>query len=407
MNILILSQSYYPDTVSVAQHLTDFAEKLVVKGHTVTIITSRYGYDSNLKFDRREIHRGVRVCRIWQTKLGKRFFLLRAFDFFIFNISLFFNCFFVIRERVDVVLSTTSPPLSAVVGLIVSRIKQSRFLFWVMDLQPELAIASGVISDNSVTSKFFTFVGDYLIKSADQIVSLDKFMSAHLIERGAKKEKIREVPVWPVMQGQYSGVRDENPFRISCDYEKRIVVMFSGNHALVHPMSTLLLAAKKLRHQKDILFAFVGGGVRKQDVSEFKLKFELQNISQHPFQPRSSFHISIAAADIQVVIMGDGQVGYTHPNKIYGAMFLAKPILYIGPKGSHVTEILDKIAGNIIVEHGEVNLLVDKIKGFSELTLEQIKSIGDANHNYAKHHFSPDLLLNKMIEVIEEHRLDM
>ena len=40
MKIVILSQSYYPDTVSVAQHLTDLAESLVEHGHKVHVVTS-------------------------------------------------------------------------------------------------------------------------------------------------------------------------------------------------------------------------------------------------------------------------------------------------------------------------------------------------------------------------------
>ena len=53
-------------------------------------------------------------------------------------------------------------------------------------------------------------------------------------------------------------------------------------------------------------------------------------------------HLSLGSADIQVVVLGDGQVGYTHPNKVYGALFLGKPIIYIGPKESHVSDILEQ-----------------------------------------------------------------
>jgi colanic acid biosynthesis glycosyl transferase WcaI len=52
---------------------------------------------------------------------------------------------------------------------------------------------------------------------------------------------------------------------------------------------------------------------------------------QLAYQDRSKLHLSLGASDLQVVILGDNQVGYTHPNKIYGAMFIGKPILYIGP----------------------------------------------------------------------------
>ena len=42
MNIVILTQVYFPDTVSVAQHLHDLCKELANRGHKVTVITSRF-----------------------------------------------------------------------------------------------------------------------------------------------------------------------------------------------------------------------------------------------------------------------------------------------------------------------------------------------------------------------------
>ena len=402
MNIIILTQAYYPDTVSVSQHLTDFSECLVESGHSVTVLTSMYGYDSDQTFEQDENRNGVKIKRIWQSKLGKKYFILRAFDFLTFNISLLFNGLFLNRKKVDLIFGTTFPPFSALIGLTLAKIKRCPFHYWMLDLQPELSIASGLIQKNSCLAKVFTLIGDYVVKCSSQIVSLDRFMTDHLIHRGAKITKIRTAPVWPVSEGEYIGSRSENPFRINSNFQNSVVVMYSGNHAHVHPLSTLLLASKRLQYDDNLHFAFVGGGVRKKDVSEFKLKNESNNISQFPFQPRSTFHISIASGDIQVVIMGDGQVGYTHPNKVYGAMYLAKPILYIGPKVSHVTDILRVISGNIMVEHGEVDLLVKKLKEFAQLEVDEIELIGITNRNYAKRHFSPETLLKKMVTFVEE-----
>ena len=191
-----------------------------------------------------------------------------------------------------------------------------------MDLQPELAIESGLIKKNSMMAKCFTLLGNFLIRRSSKIISLDRFMTSYLVTRGANAENIIEVPPWPVSKGFYEGSREDNPFRVENNFGNRVVIMFSGNHAFVHPLETLLESSKTLSANDDILFAFVGGGVRKKDVTIFKDKNRKTNIIQLPFQPRSTFHISIASSDIQVVVMGDSQVGYKHPNKIYGAMFL-------------------------------------------------------------------------------------
>ena len=259
-------------------------------------------------------------------------------------------------------------------------------------------------SEESLVARIFTALGNLAIRSSTGIFSLDRFMSSHLVTRGADENRISEIPVWPVSESEYHGERIDNPFRIASGFGEKSVVMFSGNHAHVHLMDTLLEGSKSLRDNAKILFAFVGGGVRREQVSQYKDKYRLENVFQFPFQPRSTFHISIAASDIQVVIMGDGQVGYTHPNKVYGAMFLGKPILYIGPEQSHVSDILNRCSGNISVRHGEVEKLVYELDAFSRLDVTEVRRIGEQNRRYAQANFSPKILIGKMVECIEDSR---
>lgn len=138
-----------------------------------------------------------------------------------------------------------------------------------MDLQPELSIQSGLIKDNSNTEKFFTKIGNYIIRYFDKLISLDQFMTSYLIKRGAKPDNILTVPIWPLIEEKYSGDRNANSFRIENDFENKNVIMFSGNHAYVHPLDTLLQVANELKDDNRFLFVFVGGGVRRADVTDF------------------------------------------------------------------------------------------------------------------------------------------
>ena len=132
-----------------------------------------------------------------------------------------------------------------------------------------------------------------------------------------------------------------------------------------------------------------------------KKKYSLDNIIILPYQPRERIHLSLGSADILVVSLGEGSVGYTHPNKIYGAMFIGKPILYLGPQKSHVTDILEECDNNIAIQHGESNQLVEKLLAFGALTDTARETIGRINREYAEKHFHPSVLIGKMAEAIE------
>ena len=177
--------------------------------------------------------------------------------------------------------------------------------------------------------------------------------------------------------------------------------MYSGNHSLVHPLETLLNCAYNLRTENDFLFVFIGDGVRKSDVTKFKKKYGLKNIIQLPYQDRSIIHLSLGSADLQVVIMGENQVGFTHPNKIYGALFLEKPIVYIGPKPSHIDDIFEFCPGNISVNHGESEQLAKELLKFHSMDESKHHKIGRSNKAYAERNLSSNILLDKMVKSIE------
>jgi hypothetical protein len=288
----------------------------------------------------------------------------------------------------------------AVVGVFISKIKSIRFYYWVMDLQPELSISSGLIKKDSILAKILTFFGNYSIKNSKKIFSMDSYMSKHLIDRGAKKNQIYTSPPWPVLNKVYLGSRSDNPFRIKNNFEDKIVIMYSGNHAFVHPLDTILNTAKILSKNDKFLFVFIGEGVRKIDVTNFKNKYHLKNIIQIPFQPRENIHLSLGSSDLQVVIMGNNQIGFTHPNKIYGGMFIGKPIIYIGPKKSHVTDVLEQVSGNIMVDHNESKNLANKILEFSKLNSDSQKKIGINNRTFANQNYDPEKLKSDMCNQI-------
>lgn len=401
MKILILTQVFYPDTVSVSQHLTDLAIELQKNGNSVDVFSSKCNYENKkIVYSNFENHLGVQIYRIGQSRLGKKNILFRLIDFFTFNINLAVRLLFLKKNSFDIIIGTTVPPLISFLSTYISKVKNIKFYYWVMDLQPELSIASGLISNGSITQKFLSYIGNSTIRKSDKIFSLDKYMSDYLISRGAHKGKVFTIPVWPVIENIYMGSRNQNPFRLQNDFGDKLVIMYSGNHAYVHPLNTLLDCAKLLKDDNRFLFVFIGGGVRKSDVTSFRENNNLKNILQLPFQPRENIHISLASADLQVVILGDGQVGFTHPNKIYGALFVGKPVIYIGPTKSHVTDILANLSGNIMVSHGESLKLRDHLLQFIEYKEEIKNEIGFNNYTLANNEFNPSVLKSKMIKAI-------
>jgi glycosyltransferase involved in cell wall biosynthesis len=305
------------------------------------------------------------------------------------------------KGRLDLIIGTTVPPFLSFIGLLFAKMKRLKYCFYAMDLQPELSIVSGYLSKSSLAAKIGMKISDFIYRRSDLVIALDHFMASHIIRRGASPELVKTISIWPVMSARYPGRRLDNPFRQKMQFGEKTVVMYSGNMAVVHPLDTLLEAALALKDDERLLFAFVGGGVRKKDVESFKRVHGLANIVLLPLQAREEIHLSLGSADLQIVIHGDGCTGYTHPSKIYGAMFLGKPILYIGPDPSHISDILEQCPGNISVKHGAALELAEKIRIFTSLGEAEWARIGESNKRFAESHFNRANLIGQIVREIE------
>lgn len=362
MKITLLNQCFYPDVVATGQHLTDLAVALSERGHEVTVITSRRGYDDpQQRFKKRERWKGIDIVRLPSSALGKTARWRRAVDFATLLIAYVVRL--AITPRQDVVVALTSPPLIAFLGSLFVRIKGGRFLYWIMDLNPDEALAAGWLSEGSLVTRTLEGLQNFALARAETVVALDRFMSGRLVDKGIPLKRVKIVSPWPHADVPTFDAAGREAFRRRHQLDEKFVVMYAGNHSPCHPLNTLLDAAERLRHNQDVLFCFVGGGSEFAGVRQFANARELTNILCLPYQPRAELAALLSAADLHVVIMGEPFVGIIHPCKIYNLMRVGSPFLYIGPSQSHVTDIVGemKLKRAYVSQHGNVDEVVRHI----------------------------------------------
>ncbi|HEX5875354.1 MAG TPA: glycosyltransferase family 4 protein [Pyrinomonadaceae bacterium] len=352
MKVLLLNQCFYPDVVSTAQHLTDLASALVSSGHEVTVVASDRGYDDpSMRFKRRERWNGIEIIRIPSLSLGKSSRWRRAINFgsFLFLCSLRL----LVLRRFDVVVALTSPPLISFLAALFVKLKGGSFCFWVMDLNPDEAIAAGWLEQNSATTRVLQRMLNYSLRQASRTIVLDRFMRERVIEKGIDPTRVSIVPPWSHDVVSYSEAGRE-AFRAKHGVADKFVVMYSGNHSPCHPLDTLLQSAVDLKAHSEIVFFFIGGGSEQVKVREFVSRHQLNNVICLPYQPLNELSNSLSAADLPVVVMGDKFVGIVHPCKVYNIMSVGAPVLYIGPTASHITDIASQHGKFFLTRHGDV-----------------------------------------------------
>ena len=370
MKVLLLNQCFWPDVVATAQQLTDLAAGLIERGHDVTVVCSDRGYDDQrLRFPRRERWNKVRIIRVRSIRAHKKSRLRRALNFASFSIACAFRL--AILPRQDAVVALTSPPLISWLASWFVRLKGGRMIFWVMDLNPDEAIAAGWLKPDSLTAKLLRALLRSSLRRADKIVVLDRFVKQRIGVEGIPEEKIEVIPPWSHDEFVRFDAEGREAFRRAHNLASKFVVMYAGNHSPCHPLDTVLQAAQELRERDDIVFVFAGGGSEQHKVREFARVNDLTNVLCLPYQPIEKLSALLSAADLHVVVMGARFLGIVHPSKIYNILAIGSPFLYIGPAESHLGDIIERLSdssGAFHARFGEVHsvtrLIVDRAEGF-------------------------------------------
>jgi glycosyltransferase involved in cell wall biosynthesis len=364
MKILLLNAHYWPDlSAATAQMLTGLGEELARQGHEVRVICGRRKYDEpSVLFPKREIRNGVHITRIWNSSFGKGAKWKRAVDFATWLASAELA---LCREpKPDVVVTLTTPPLLSVLGARYARKVGARLVPWMMDLNPDEAVAAGWLRQGSMMEKFLRNALEKSFRQSAAIIALDRFMADRIAAKGIDRRKIHVVAPWAHDKEVKPDAEGSKEFRVRHGLDDSFVVMFSGNHSPIHPLGTVLDAARQLNRSvnvnvtvnEKIKFLFVGGGTEWNKIRAAKDKEGLTNVICLPYQPLEKVGASLGAADLHIVAMGDAFVGLVHPCKVYNLLSLGLPWVGLGPKESHLGDLLKEMGescGCANLRHGD------------------------------------------------------
>ncbi len=400
MKVLLLNQCFYPDHVATAQHLTDLALELVKVGHQVTVVASSRGYDDPaIRYPVRETWRGIDIRRIWTPGLGKKAKWRRLVDFAIFWLNAARIVFLLPRQ--DVTVCLTSPPLISTLGTVAARLKGWAVVPWVMDLNPDEAVAAGWLKAGGLVERTLTFIQNWSFRRASRIIALDRFMAERLMAKGVREEVIHIDAPWSHDQAIAYDPAAREAFRAEHGLTGKFIVMYSGNHSPCHPLDGVLAAADELKSDPLLHFLFVGGGSEFKKVQAFAQDRALKNITCLPYQPMEKLSGSLSSADLHLVVMGEPFVGIVHPCKIYNILTLGIPFLFIGPEQSHGADLARRLNDPVqarTARNDDAREIVAQIRAAMLLGPRPVNAAAQA----LGAEFSHSLLCPRLVRIIEQ-----
>lgn len=400
--ILLISQVYVPDPAAVGQYMHDVAVEMVRRGWRVVVFAARRGYDdASRQYKWRETLDGVEVIRFPLSSFGKGSIAMRLLAGGLFVALTIFPA--LLLRRLRCVLVSTSPPVAPLAALAIGGIRRTSIKYWAMDINPDQMVALGKAAADSVPVRVFDWLNRMILRRAEDIVTLDRFMRATLAQKADVGDKIRVIPLWPHGDQDEAVSHAQNPFRAKHGLGGKFVVMYSGNHSPSNPITTILQASLQMLDMTDLVFVFVGGGAGRVEITQFIAQNNPGNIIGLPYQPLSELKYSLPAADLHVVSVGADIVGICHPSKVYGAMAAGRPILLLGPDPCHVSELVRRQRIGWRVDHGDVDETVRVLRIARRMLQRDMEAMGERARSTAQSDFSRHELCGRFADVLE-HR---
>lgn len=410
MKILVIQQHFYPEVAATGQLLLDLCEGLVKAGYKVKVITGNPTEIPQEKqkgnFLRKENYKGIEIFRLKNTTFNKYRMAGRVLNYLSFHFLIFFHMLF--YERPDLVFVLSTPPFISFSGLMLKVFKRSKVIYNVQDLFPDLAVELGKLK-NKQFIEFLKKLSELIVRRVDKVVVVGEYM-----EKRIREELLREtstdthvVTIHNWADGDKIKVLredEENNFlKREWRLEGKFVVLYSGNIGYLHEFDTIISTAEYFAKEgpREIVFVFIGEGIKKSYIEEKIKEKGLYNILFFPYQSREMLTYSLGLADVSLVTLEKGFEGMVVPSKIYGILASGKPVIAIIGEESEITEIIRRGKCGEIIKIGDFKALSNAIINYYK-NPQKCNEEGMNGRKYFEKNFERKIAIKKYIKVIEE-----
>jgi glycosyltransferase involved in cell wall biosynthesis len=401
MRILIVHRYFWPDQANCGQILWNVAKHYQSQGHYVDVLTSlpsRNTLSEKIEKKKIEIRENVNIKRInLPNEMGKP--LKRILN----SIKLgFFTNFLVMQNKYDVIIATSVPAiLGGFFSAIASLFFKKRFIYFCMDLYPEIGKLSGDFS-NPILYKFLEKIDNWNCKRADSIVVHSLDMKKTLEKRcGGEKFKINIINNFSVPSDDMTeSISSFNPAL----KKKKLSIIFVGNIGRFQGLEIIIDAMSLIKRKKrdDVELIIMGDGSAKKQLID-RTRKEKANVIFVDYQPIETMKLAIKNADIGLVTLRPNIFKYGYPSKVMSYLEQGRPIISI-------VETESELAQTMITEGYGFSLPFTDIEAITKLFINLADdsswkpAMNKAALNAYQKNFSKVKILNKWSHLLKNNK---
>ena len=353
MKILFFADNFPPEVNAAASRVHERAALWVKDGHDVTVITSvpnfpqgavHAGYRNRL----RQVQNidGIRVVRVWTFIAANEGIVRRLVDFLSYMVTSFVFAFG--EKRPDIVTATSPQFFCALGAWAHARLRGLPFVFELSDLWPASIMAVGAMR-KSALMRLFEALELFLYRHSDRVIALTRDFKRDLTARGIAAEKI-DVVRNGVDLSRYAPRPRDMAKAGELGLEGKFVLGYLGTHGVAHALSNLLDAAALLKDRApQVHFLLVGDGAERRQLLARLEADKLPNVTMIGPRPKADMPSWWSLADMALISLKKQELfSGVIPSKIFEAMGMGIPLLFVGPSGEGSEILVEEDCGIVV-----------------------------------------------------------
>lgn len=304
------------------KRMKSFAEYFVECGHEVTIITSSHN-KINEKID---LDIKYKIQYSYSTKNIKGSNLKRLINNGVFGITSFFKAMFKVK-KVDVVITTSPPPLISIFGYLIAKIKRAKLIYDVRDIWPDVALEMESFKEGSIYYKAFKFIANFMYKKADYISTV----SPRKVEKikGYCKGIDKVVYVPNGLDDGFLEFEENNEVIDKYNIKDKFTIVYIGNVGFAQNLDAMVELAKENADDLKIQFIVFGEGTYKNKLEEQIKEANLNNILVAGRIDYENVYTVLKYSKVSFVSLKNTKMLDSIPTKMFDALSVGCPVLLL------------------------------------------------------------------------------
>lgn len=403
MKTAIVSINYRPELTGIGVYTAGMAEYLAQRGHDVDVYTAFSYYPAwrklpadRLCWYRKEVLAGVCVRRHWlyvpsRPSAGRR--MLHELSF-IASASLGY----LLGPRAGCTVIVSPSLFLGIPIALLARLKGSRTIFHVQDLQPDAAVDLGMLKPGLLATLFYR-LEKLTYRLCDRVSAVSIGMLQRIAAKGVPKVKLILFRNW-ANDEHIVPLSNETSLRREWSLGDRLVVLYSGNLGVKQDIGTLLDCAARTRDLAGIVYVIVGDGGEKPELMRRADQMGLDNLVFKPLQPIERLAELLATADVSVIPQKPGVKDIVLPSKLGNILGSARPVVVAASGDTELGRIIGLADCGVLVPPGDAVAMADAVLQLYGDDGHR-KRLGENGRRYMEQHMGHRVILDGFVQELE------